>query len=110
VQNRDLPDEDEVLRLLEPDEQLEISARAFDSVLAVTDRRILVRRAGRLALNVPLEYVRRIEFDVERSRSATLVIVPESPADEPQVLGIPPEEIEAVAHAVAGIGRRLSGR
>ena len=37
-----------------------------------------------------------------------LVIVPEHPADRPQVLSIPPEQYELVGQALAVIGKRLS--
>jgi hypothetical protein len=107
LENADFAD-DEVLRLLEPDEQLQTRARALDGEVAVTDRRILVRTGGRVVLNIPVERLRRIQFDVERTRPATLVIVPEHPSDEPQVLGIPHDEIEAAARAVAEVGKRLS--
>jgi hypothetical protein len=40
------------------------------------------RRDDRVRLNVPIENVRRIQFDIERDRPATLVIVPDSPSDE----------------------------
>jgi hypothetical protein len=108
MENPDLPDENGVLHLLEPDEQLHTKARAIDGLVAVTDRRILVQSGGRVALDVRVDQLRRIQFDVERTRPATLVIVPEHPSHEPQVLGIPHEEIEAAAHAVADIGKRLS--
>jgi len=52
--------------------------------------------------------LRRIQFDVERRRPATLVLVPELPRDEPQVLAIEPERYEEVADALVIIGRRLA--
>ncbi len=108
MENREIAEDDVVLRLLEPDEELQTRALAIDGEVAVTDRRILVRTGARVSLNVPVERLRRIQFDVERSRPATIVIVPEHPSDEPQVLGILPDEIEAAARAVAEIGKRLS--
>jgi len=51
--------------------------------------------------------LRRIQFDIERDRPATLVVVPESPEVEPQVLAIPAEEYPAVADALVQIGLRL---
>ena len=59
-------------------------------------------------LDISYDRLRRIQFDIERSRPATLVIVPESPSDEPQLLAIPPEEYERAARALAVIGERLS--
>jgi hypothetical protein len=98
----------EVIRLLQADEQLQSRARAIDGLVAVTNRRILVHSAGRIALDVPVEQLRRVQFDVERTRPATMVIVPEHPSHEPQVLGIPHDEIDAAARAVAELGKRLS--
>jgi hypothetical protein len=64
------------LRLLEPDEEIHVQAQAGDSVLIVTSRRLAVGSLERLALDVPIDNIRRIQFDIERDRPATLVIVP----------------------------------
>ena len=40
----------------------------------------------RTRLDVPFESIRRVQFDIERSRPATLVIVPDQPADVPEVV------------------------
>jgi hypothetical protein len=77
--------------------------------LVVTDRRLAVAADGRLALNVPFQALRRIQLDIERQRPATLVIVPEHPKDEPQVITIPRERYAEVANAVALIGDRIYG-
>ena len=69
---------------------------------------MVVSENERIALNVAIHGIRRIQFDIERVRPATLVIVPESPSDQPQVLAVPPEEYEATGHALALIGRRLA--
>ncbi|TME82358.1 MAG: hypothetical protein E6I45_06070 [Chloroflexi bacterium] len=106
-QRQDIPDPT-VLHLLQPDEQLYLKTRAIDAVLAVTDRRLLVADDQRVLLDISYDRLRRVQFDIERSRPATLVIVPESPSDEPQLLAIPPEEYERAARALAVIGERLS--
>jgi hypothetical protein len=92
---------------LRPDEPVHIRARARDALIAVTDRRMIIATEQRLALDVPFQKLRRLQFDIERDRPATLVVVPEHPGDEPQVLAIPVEEYEAVASALVDIGRRL---
>jgi hypothetical protein len=105
------PDEDiepYVLELLEPDETLRVRARARDAVLAVSDRRLIVAARERLALSVGFHELRRIQFDIERDRPATMVIVPEEAHHEPQVLAIPPEEFRATAEALALIGQELA--
>jgi hypothetical protein len=91
-----------------PGEGVEALARATDSVLAVTDRRFIVATGNRLALDLPLEQVRRIQFDIEKRRPATLVIVPEVPGHDPQVLAIPAEELERTARALTLVGARLA--
>jgi hypothetical protein len=60
-------------------------------------------------LDVAIDNVRRIQFDIERGRPATLVVVPEHPADEPQVLAVPPEQYRAVADVLIVLGERLAG-
>ena len=57
---------------------------------------------------VNVENLRRVEFDIERDRPATLVVVPVSPQDEPQVLAVQPEEYEGVANALVVIRCRLA--
>jgi hypothetical protein len=98
---------DDLRRWLEPDEALQAMARARDAALAVSDRRVVLVAGDRLALNVPFERLRRVQFDIERDRPATLVLVPEHPGDEPQVLPIPREEYQAVAEALVAIGHAL---
>ncbi|MFL5438840.1 MAG: hypothetical protein ACJ79W_06745 [Myxococcales bacterium] len=93
---------------LHADEQVDIEAPAGEQVIVVTDRRIAVGSAERLALDVPIANVRRIQFDIERTRPATLVIVPEQPSDEPQVLTVKPEDYRGVADALVVIGQRLA--
>jgi hypothetical protein len=101
--------EPDVAAVLEPGEQLRLRAAAMDAVLAVTDRRLVVAARERIALAVPFQSVRRIQFDIERDRPATLVIVPEMARDEPQVLSVPPERYAEAAAALVAIGHRLAG-
>jgi hypothetical protein len=101
--------EDPVLEpLLESDEQVRVRARATDATLAVTDRRVVVAADQRVPLAVTFDRLRRIQFDIERRRPATLVIVPEQADHEPQVLAVPPEEYGAVAEALVVIGHALA--
>ena len=97
-----------LIEALEPGEQVRARALARDAVLAVTDRRVVVAEEQRLALSVAIQNVRRIQFDLERRRPATLVIVPEDPFDEPQVLAIPPDQYEATCEALVTIGLALA--
>jgi hypothetical protein len=105
-QQHDLADAD----LLEPGEQLQVRAEATDAVMLVTDRRVAVALNNRVAMAVPYEGLRRLQFDVERDRLATLVLVPDRPSDTPQVLVIPPGQYRAVADAIATIGERIANK
>jgi hypothetical protein len=103
-----LPEEPAILRLLGPDEEVHHATRAGEAVLAVTSRRIAVVDGDRTALDVAIEGVRRIQFDIEKARPASLVIVPENALDRPQVLTVLPEEYRAVADALVTIGLGLA--
>ena len=93
--------------ILDPGEELAIALRATDAIVAVTDRRLLVQVNKRVALDVGYPGLRRIQFDIERERPATLVIVPENPTQEAQVLSIPSEEIPRCARALGIVSQRL---
>jgi hypothetical protein len=100
---------DPILReVLEPGERVRLKALATDAILAVTDRRLVVAAPSRLALAIQFEGVRRVQFDIERNRPATLVIVPELAHHEPQVLAIPPHQYEATAAALVAVGLALA--
>jgi hypothetical protein len=93
---------------LERDETVEIVADTPAARLLVTDRRLAVATEDRVALDIGFAGLRRSQFDIERHRPATLLIVPENPTDEPQVLGIPPNRYDEVTRALAIVGRRLA--
>jgi hypothetical protein len=90
------------------DEPVQLRAELGDAAIVVTDRRLVVVTGDRHTLDVPLEGVRRIQFDIERSRPATLVIVPEHAHHEPQVLAVPHQFYKEVAEALVLVGRRLA--
>jgi hypothetical protein len=108
VTTQDWPIDNEILKFLDPDEKIHARTRAVDAEVAVTDRRIVVTDNERIALDVKLNGIRRIQFDIERDRPATLVIVPDRPSDPPQVLAIPPEEYSTACEALTLIGQRLA--
>jgi len=97
-----------IARLLEPGEEVAHAATAGEALLAVTSRRIAIVEGDRTALDVAVESLRRIQFDIEKARPATLVIVPEESSSAPQVLTVRPEEYQAVADALVTIGHRLT--
>ena len=100
-------DSDLILLHLPQGETILARARAINAEIAVTERRLAVLEAERLALDVDIAALRRIQFDIEKDRPATLVIVPESPSQPPAVLSVPVEEYEPVAGALVVIGQRL---
>jgi hypothetical protein len=105
------PDPNTHRQLLDPSESVHVEARADDALVLVTDKRLAVAsRPDRFDLDIPYDGLRRVQFDIERTRPAVLVIVPEHPTDRPQVLSIPPEQYELVGQALAIIGKRLFRR
>jgi hypothetical protein len=92
---------------LHPDERLEMVARTVPADVALTDRRIIVQADGRTLLSLPVEGIRRIQLDVERGRPATLVLVPQLPIHEPQLLSVPIEHLDVTGRLVTTVGRRL---
>jgi hypothetical protein len=75
--------------------------------LRVTDRRLLVTSAGHVRLDIAYDGLRRIEFDIESGRPATMVLVPHRTSDEPQVLAIPNKSLHQAAELLAFVGERL---
>jgi hypothetical protein len=96
-----------VLRDLEAGEAIEAVVHAPTASIVLTDRRVAVAERHRLALSVGYDGVRRIQFDIERQRPATLVIVPEDPRHEPQVIAVPRDRYPDVARALVLIGVRI---
>ena len=94
--------------VLESGEELHAGARATDAVIAVTDRRVIVAAGNHLTLDIEFAGLRRIQFDIEKRRPATLVLVPELSGHDPQVLAIPAGELERAAAALTIVGRRLA--
>ncbi len=83
---------------------------ATDYELRVTDRRLLLLSGGSVRLDIPYTRLRRIQFDIEAERPATLVIVPHLPTDEPQALSVPHESLHHAAELLAFVGERLAMR
>jgi hypothetical protein len=108
-QERSQDPEPTLLHILQPDEELHVQARAIDAIVAGTNRRLVVTNDGLVGLDVPYQELRRIQFDIERARPATFVIVPEHPANPPEVLAIPVSEYENAARVLAVIGRHIAG-
>jgi hypothetical protein len=97
-----------VREALEPNETLRVSTQARQGTIEVTDRRILVLDGDRIALNVPFGRLRRLQLDIERNKMATIVVVPEHPEDEPQVLSIPEDQYANAVEVMVEIGRHIA--
>jgi hypothetical protein len=69
--------------------------------------RVSVTELGRTVLDLRVTELRRIQFDIERGRPATLVIVPDRATNAPQVVVVPAEQFDAVGRLLSFIGRRL---
>ncbi|HEY7525118.1 MAG TPA: hypothetical protein VH720_15830 [Candidatus Limnocylindrales bacterium] len=100
--------QDPMLRLLRPDERLEVHTQVADGALAVTDQRMVLTDGNRVVMNLAFDDLRRIQFDIERRRPATLVVVPDGASEAPAVLNVPPERFDDVGRALAIIGRQIA--
>jgi hypothetical protein len=104
-----MEDSHEFIRHLDlaPSEAVLVATTTERALVALTERRFIVREADRVALDLAIEDIRRVQFDVERGRPATFAIVPHSPMKEPQVLAVPIERLDAVSRIIAIMGQRL---
>ena len=98
---------DPIAAQLSAEETIRALVDGLDGRVVVTDKRLAVTEAQRIALNVELQKIRRIQFDIERQRPATMVIVPDDPRDEAQVITVPPEQFDAAGAALAYVGRTI---
>jgi hypothetical protein len=89
-------------------EEIRAQAKADGHIVLVTDDHLRVGSGDLTQLDLPIEGVRRIQFDIERERPATLVIVPDAPSIEPVVVMVLPEEYEHVSHALAVLGMKMA--
>lgn len=80
-----------------------------DGRLVLTDRRVFVAENGRITLDVPIDRLRLVEFDLETRRPASVIIVPEDPRDPPRQLAIEPQQYDEVAAVLAQLGPRIEG-
>jgi hypothetical protein len=92
---------------LDPDETLEAQAVGRDAVLLLTDRRLIVSRGGRTTLDLPFDGLRRVEFNIEHERPATLVVVPNTSDHLPEAITVEPDHYADVASLLAIVGARL---
>jgi hypothetical protein len=95
--------------ILQPGEVVESHAVANDAVIAVTSERLVVAQGGDQVLDIPFNELRRVQFDIERGRDATLVIVPEHISNWPRIVSVPVEQLRDAAVVLSRIGERING-
>src|SRR5207249_10666954 len=95
--------------IVQPGEVIESHANANGAVIAVTEQRLVVVEGDGAVLDVPFSEVRRVQFDIERGRDATMVIVPEHISNWPRVVTVPVPGLREAATALARIGERING-
>lgn len=94
--------------ILRPGEVVESQAVVEGSAIAVTRERLIVVEGDRTVLDIPFEELRRIQFDIERGRDATLVIVPEHISNWPRIVSVPVGYLRETAAVLARIGERIN--
>jgi len=101
--------DDPVVRRLGRDEAVRGVVDGIGGRLVLTDRRVLVTEHGVITLDVPIDNLRLVEFDIESQRPARVIIVPEYPSDPPRELDIEPQQYDEVAAVLAQLGPRIQG-
>ena len=94
--------------ILQPGEVVERQAHADGFLIAVTPHRIIVTDGSRPVMDLPFGELRRIQFDLERGRDATLVMVPEHIWNEPRVFSVPTANVTETALTLGLIGQRMN--
>jgi hypothetical protein len=94
--------------ILQPGEAIETLAEVDGSVIALTRERLIVVEGDKTVLDIPFAELRRIQFDIERGRDATLVIVPEHISNWPRIVSVPIPNLRETALVLARIGERVN--
>jgi hypothetical protein len=78
------------------------------SAIAVTQERLVLVEGDQPVLDIPFGELRRIQFDIERGRDATLVLVPEHVSNWPRVVSVPVSNLRETSAVLARIGERIN--
>lgn len=92
---------------LRPHEEIVEVVQVDGATLILTTDRVAVGADKRLQFDVRIAGLRRIQFDLEAQRPATLSIVPESAETEPSILTVMPYAYDDVARVLAYVGGQL---
>jgi hypothetical protein len=82
--------------------------QASEATVTLTEDRIDVRIGRRLRMTAAIDGLRRIEFGIEKGQPVTLILVPDSPDQTPQILTIPTDQYEAVATLLLTLAREIA--
>ena len=96
------------LREITP-QDIRAQASANGHEVVVTDDLVRVHSGDRVVLDVPIDDLRRIQFDIEHDRPATLVLVPDAAWRDSQIIMVEPENYADVCRTLAVIGLRMAG-
>jgi len=96
--------------ILKPGEVIEGQAEANGTVIVVTEERLVVAEGDNSVLDIPFAELRRVQFDIERGRDATLVIVPEHITNWPRIVSVPLRNLRETSLVLARIGERINER
>jgi hypothetical protein len=94
--------------ILQPGEVIETLAEVDGSVIALTRERLIVVEGDKTVLDIPFAELRRVQFDIERGRDATLVIVPEHISNWPRIVSVPIPNLRETALVLARVGERVN--
>jgi hypothetical protein len=88
-------------------DELGLSFDAVGAHVTLAECHLVVQRGGRTILNVPVNRIRRVEFDVERQGPATFIIVPDSRGHDVQFLSVESDALETAGLLVGRLGLQL---
>lgn len=94
---------------LDSDEVVRSVVDGVGGRLVLTDRRVVITEHGVITLDVPIDKLRFVEFDLESDRPARVIVVPQHPSDPPRQLAIEPQQYREVAAVLAQLGPRIQG-
>ena len=100
---------DPVVRRLNPGEDARGVVDGIRGRLVLTDRRVVVTENRRITIDVPIDNLRLVEFDLESQRPARVIVVPEDPREPPLELAIEPQQYDEGASVLAELGPRIEG-
>jgi hypothetical protein len=81
--------------------------QAAETRIIVTKTLLIVERGERSRWSMPLADVRRVELRVERGRPIQLLVVPEDPIKELQLLAIPRHALPQAMRVLARVERSV---